>query len=67
MISSPYINKVKMPQKERETVKNGFHTMQSQIVPMKKNMLENRKKSVLMSRELAHEREDICNGGSHGI
>ena len=46
-----------MPQ--RETVKNGLHAMQSQMVPIKNKMLGYRKKSEELSRELAHEHENI--------
>lgn len=65
MVRSSYVNKVKMPQKEREIVKSGFQTMQSQTVLMTK-MLGYLKRLMLPPRELANEYENTLNDGSSG-
>lgn len=65
MVRSSYINKVKMPQKEREIVKSGFQTMQSQLVLLMK-MLGYLKRLGLLPRELANEHENMLNDGSSG-
>lgn len=59
MIKSSYISKVKMSQKERETVKKALWTIQSQMVLRKKEMLGHLKRSVQLPRELANEHENM--------
>lgn len=54
-----------MPQKEREIVKSGFQTMQSQLVLLMK-MLGYLKRLGLLPRELANEHENMLNDGSSG-
>lgn len=58
MVRSSYINIVKISQNEREIVKNGLQTVETQVVLMKMKIVGYVKRFVQLPRKLTSERED---------